>query len=50
MLRLAIGEPPPSAERIEAVLRAAEGARGGLVIELGSGRRASVRHRTIRLE
>jgi tRNA(Ile)-lysidine synthase len=50
MLRLAIGEPPPSAERIEAVLRAAEGARGGLVIELGGGRRASVRKRTIRLE
>jgi hypothetical protein len=50
MLRLAIGEPPPSAERIEAVLRAAEGPRGGLVVELGGGRRASVRKRTIRLE
>jgi tRNA(Ile)-lysidine synthase len=49
-LRLAIGDPTPSAERIEALLDAAEGPRGGLVIELGGGRRASVRERRIRLE
>lgn len=49
MLRLAIGEPAPSAERIEAVLDAAEGPSGGLTIELGQGRRATVRERRIRL-
>jgi tRNA(Ile)-lysidine synthase len=49
MLRLAIGEPAPSAERIEALLDAAEGPRGGVVIELGGGRRGSVRERRIRL-
>jgi tRNA(Ile)-lysidine synthase len=47
VLRLAIGEPAPSAERIESVLDAAEGPRGGLVIELGRGRSASVRARVI---
>ncbi len=50
VLRLAIGEPAPSAERTEALLDAAEGPRGGIVIELGAGRRASVRERHIRLE
>ena len=50
LLRLAIGDPPPSAERVEAVLDAAEGPRGGLTIELGRGRRASVRERRITLE
>jgi tRNA(Ile)-lysidine synthase len=50
MLRLALGEPAPSAERIEAILDAAEGPRGGVSIELGAGRRASVRERGIRLE
>jgi hypothetical protein len=50
VLRLAIGGTPPAAERIEAVLDAAEGPRGGLAIELGGGRRASVRERLIRLE
>jgi tRNA(Ile)-lysidine synthase len=50
VLRLALGEPPPSAERIEALLDAAEGARGGLSIELGGGRRAWVRERRIRLD
>jgi tRNA(Ile)-lysidine synthase len=50
VLRLALGEPAPSAERIEALLDAAEGPRGGLSIELGGGRRASVRGRQIRLE
>jgi tRNA(Ile)-lysidine synthase len=50
VLRLAIGDPAPSAERIEALLDAAEGPRGGVVIELGGGRSASVRERVIRLE
>jgi tRNA(Ile)-lysidine synthase len=49
VLRLAIGEPVPSAERIEALLDAAEGARGGVSIELGGGRSASVRRRRIRI-
>ncbi len=50
MLRLAIGEPAPSAERVEALLEAASGERGGVLIELGGGRTASVRERQIRLE
>jgi tRNA(Ile)-lysidine synthase len=50
VLRLAVGDPAPSAERIEALLDAAEGPRGGVSIELGGGRRASVRERRIRLE
>jgi tRNA(Ile)-lysidine synthase len=50
VLRQAIGDPAPSAERIEALLDAAEGPRGGLTIELGTGRRASVRERRIRLD
>jgi tRNA(Ile)-lysidine synthase len=50
VLRLAIGDPAPSAERIEALLAAAEGPRGGVSIELGSGRRGWVRSRRIRLE
>jgi tRNA(Ile)-lysidine synthase len=49
VLRLAIGEPPPSFERIEAVLDAAEGPRGGVTIEIGSGRQASVKERRIRI-
>ncbi len=49
VLRLALGDPPPAAERIEALLDAAEGPRGGVSIELGGGRRASVRERRIRL-
>jgi tRNA(Ile)-lysidine synthase len=49
VLRLAIGEPAPSAGRIEALLDAAEGPRGGLEIELGDRRVASVRERRIRL-
>jgi tRNA(Ile)-lysidine synthase len=48
VLRLAVGESAPSAERIEALLDAAEGPRGGLRIELGGGREASVRERRIR--
>ena len=50
VLRLAIGDPAPSAERIEALLDAAEGPRGGVTIELGAGRRGSIRERRIRLE
>jgi hypothetical protein len=49
VLRLAVGDPAPSAERLEALLDAAEGPRGGITIELGSGRAASVRERRIRL-
>jgi tRNA(Ile)-lysidine synthase len=47
VLRLAIGASVPSAERIDAVLEAAEGDRGGVHIELGGGRSASVRQRRI---
>jgi tRNA(Ile)-lysidine synthase len=47
VLRLAIGEPAPAADRIEAVLEAASGPRGGLVIELGRGRTARIRGRRI---
>ena len=50
VLRIAIGEPAPSAERVEALLEAAAGERGGVRIELGGGRMASVRRRRIRLE
>ncbi|HEX6129217.1 MAG TPA: tRNA lysidine(34) synthetase TilS [Candidatus Limnocylindria bacterium] len=50
VLRLAMGEPAPSAERIEALLDAAEGPRGGLRVELGGGRVASVRERRITLD
>jgi len=49
VLRLAIGGSPPAAERVEALLDAAEGPRGGLTIELGGDRRASVHHRQIRI-
>ena len=49
VLRLAIGDPAPSAERLEALLEAAAGERGGVTIELGGGRTASVLHRRIRL-
>jgi tRNA(Ile)-lysidine synthase len=49
VLRLAIGGPAPSAERIEAVLDAAEGERGGQGIELGGGRTATVKGRWIKL-
>ena len=50
VLRLAIGHPAPSAERIEALIEAASGDRGGVRIELGGGRVASVRARLIRIE
>ena len=47
VLRLAIGLPAPPAERIEALLDAAGGERGGVRIELGGRRSASVRERRI---
>lgn len=47
VLRRAIGPPAPPAERIEALLDAAGGERGGVRIELGGGRSASVRERRI---
>ena len=50
VLRIAIGEPAPSAERIEALIEAGAGGRGGVRIELGGGRVASVRQRRIRIE
>ena len=50
VLRLAVGPPAPSAERIDAVLDAAEGPRGGVRMELGGRRTASVRERLIRIE
>jgi tRNA(Ile)-lysidine synthase len=50
VLRLAIGEPAIPAERIEALLDAAAGPRGGLRIELGGGRSAWVRERRIHLD
>jgi tRNA(Ile)-lysidine synthase len=49
VLRAAIGEPAPSAERVEALMAAASGGRGGVTIELGGGRSASVRERRIRI-
>jgi len=49
VLRLAIGEPAPSAERLEALLDAAGGDRGGVSIELGAGRVAVVKGRHIRI-
>jgi tRNA(Ile)-lysidine synthase len=49
VLRLAVGDPAPSAERIESLLEAAGGDRGGVTIELGGGRVASVNQRMIRL-
>jgi tRNA(Ile)-lysidine synthase len=49
VLRMAIGAPAPRAERIEALLEAAEGSRGGVTIELGGGRVASVSRRRVRI-
>ena len=49
VLRLAVGVPAPSAERVEALLEAAEGDRGGIRVELGGGRTASVSGRRIRI-
>jgi len=49
VLRLAVGDPAPSAERIDALLEAANGERGGIRIELGGGRSATVKERQIRI-
>ena len=49
VLRLAIGDPAPAADRIDAILTAASGPRGGLIIELGRGRKATIRGRRIRI-
>ena len=49
VLRRAIGNPAPSAERLEALLGAAAGDRGGVTIELGGERTATVRDRRIRI-
>jgi tRNA(Ile)-lysidine synthase len=49
ILRLAVGAPASSAERVEALLEAAAGDRGGVRIELGRGRVASVKGRVIRI-
>jgi len=46
-LRQAAGDPAPTAERIEALDAAARGTRGGVTIELGAGRIATVRRRRI---
>ncbi len=50
VLRQFIGEPAPSAERMEALRQAAEGPRGGIRLEMGGGREVSVRERRIRIE
>ncbi|MCV0403702.1 MAG: tRNA lysidine(34) synthetase TilS [Chloroflexi bacterium] len=50
VLRLAIGHPAPSAERVEALVEAAAGERGGVRIELGAGRAATVRERVMWFE
>ena len=47
VLRLAIGDPAPAAERIEALLEAASGGRGGITVELGGNRSASVLKRKV---
>ncbi|MCA1570227.1 MAG: tRNA lysidine(34) synthetase TilS [Chloroflexi bacterium] len=49
VLRLAIGDPAPSAARVEALREAAAGERGGVRIELGGGRVASVDQRIVRI-
>ena len=49
VLRLAIGDPAPSSERLEALLEAASGERGGVTIELGGGRIATVRAHRIHI-
>jgi tRNA(Ile)-lysidine synthase len=49
VLRIAVGEPPPSAERLEALVDAAAGEHGGVTIELGGSRVASVRGRRVHI-
>jgi tRNA(Ile)-lysidine synthase len=50
VLRLGIGDPLPSAERLEALRGSGVGDRGGVVIELGGARTASVREHRIQIE
>ncbi len=50
VLRLAIGNPFPPAERIDALLAAATRDEGGRTIQLGGGRRAVIRHHRLRIE
>jgi tRNA(Ile)-lysidine synthase len=47
VLRLAAGDPAPAAARIDALDAAARGTRGGVKIELGAGRTATIRRRRI---
>jgi len=49
VLRLAIGDPAPAAERVDALLAAAAGDKGGVTIELGGGRVGVVKGRRIRI-
>jgi tRNA(Ile)-lysidine synthase len=49
LLRLAAGDPPPSAERVEAVIDALAARRGGRTIQLGGGRSALVRADRVRI-
>jgi tRNA(Ile)-lysidine synthase len=49
ILRMAVGQPSPSAERIDALVDAAGGDHGGVTIELGAGRVASVRGRRVHI-
>ena len=49
IIRIAVGDPAASAERVEALIEAAAGVRGGVRIELGGGRVASVKGRIIRI-
>jgi tRNA(Ile)-lysidine synthase len=50
VLRLAIGDPFPPAERIDALLSAAARDAGGRTIQLGAGRRAVIRRHRLRIE
>jgi len=49
VLRIAVGEPSPNAERLEALVEAAAGEHGGVTIELGGSRVASVRGRRVHI-
>ena len=49
IIRIAVGDPAASAERVEALIEAAAGVRGGVRIEIGGGRVASVKGRIIRI-
>ena len=49
IIRIAVGDPAASAERVEALIEAAAGVRGGVRIEIGGGRVASGQGRIIRI-